>query len=156
MFSSNNNKEPRRDARQPEGSDLSNHIQKGTTITGDVETVGNIRIDGRVIGNVRSKARVVFGDSAHMEGDVHAQNAEVQGYIKGKMEVGEMLTLKPTAKIDGDIYTNKMLVEAGAVFNGGCHMGVKVKEVTIDGDKQPQQPARVNGAPAGRKEKVTA
>ncbi|WP_245706015.1 polymer-forming cytoskeletal protein [Catalinimonas alkaloidigena] len=146
MFnSSSSSKETRRDT--PEVGVLSNHIQKGTSIQGDIDTTGNIRIDGRVTGNVRSKARIVLGESAHIEGDIEAQNAEVQGYMKGKLEVAELLVLKPSARIDGDIYANKMMVESGAVFNGQCHMGVKGKEQadSSHGKQQPQVQPHKNG-----------
>ena len=51
-----------------------------------------------------------------------AQIAEVEGHVTGKVEVSDVLILKPTAVIDGDIITNKMVVESGAVFNGSCKM----------------------------------
>jgi len=36
--------------------------------------------------------------------------------------VGEILFLKNTAVINGDILTNKLVVESGAEFNGNCIM----------------------------------
>jgi cytoskeletal protein CcmA (bactofilin family) len=62
---------------------------------------------------------------------VLAQNAEVAGHISGSVEITEVLILKPTAVIDGDIVTNKLIVESGATFNGSCKMGVKSKEIKI-------------------------
>ena len=108
-----------------------NIIGKGTILEGSLETFGNIRIEGKVIGNVKTKSKAAFGQSSEVEGSVLAQNAEVAGHISGTVEVTEVLVLKDTAVIDGDIITNKLIIESGAVFNGGCKMGVKSKEIQI-------------------------
>jgi len=114
----------------------SNSIGKGTVVTGDIETYGNIRVEGKIIGNLKTKSKVVFGDSSHIEGNIIAQNAEIHGHITGKVEVSELLTLKSTAVISGDIITNKMVVDSGATFNGGCKMGVTIKEIRIGENKK--------------------
>ena len=69
--------------------------------------------------------------SLFVDGNVLAQNAEVLGEVKGKLEVTDLLTLKPSAVVHGDIITNKLVVETGAKFNGGCKMGSAVKEIKI-------------------------
>jgi cytoskeletal protein CcmA (bactofilin family) len=125
-----NNKQERK-AVEEQLTTSSNTIGKGTAITGDIETYGNIRIDGRVKGNITTKSKLVLGDSSFVDGNVLAQNAEIEGEVTGRVEVTELLVLKPSAKISGDIITNKMIVEAGAVFNGSCEMGVSAKEIII-------------------------
>ena len=114
-----------------EMSNSSNIIGKGTIMTGSVETFGNIRVEGKVIGDIKTKSKAAFGHSSQVDGSVLAQNAEVAGHITGTIEVTELLVLKATAVIDGDIITNKLLVETGAAFNGKCKMGVKSKEIKI-------------------------
>lgn len=103
------------------GQDL-NLIGVGTSINGDINSGGDLRIDGTVIGNVNSKARLVLGPNGKIEGDIHAQNADIQGSVKGKIMVAEILFLKGSAQISGDIVTNKLVVENGAEFNGSCVM----------------------------------
>ena len=110
---------------------LSNNIGKGTHITGNVETFGNILVEGRITGDIKTKSKAVFGASAKVDGNVLAKNAEVAGHVLGTIEVTEQLVLKPSAVIEGDIITNKLLVESGASFNGKCKMGVKSKEIKI-------------------------
>ena len=83
----------------------------------------NIRIDGRVNGFVRSKAKVALGPVSAVEGNITAQNADIEGDVHGKIEITELLTLKSTAVVNGDIATGKLLVEPGATFNGNCSMG---------------------------------
>lgn len=101
----------------------STHIGKGTTVEGNIETGGNIRIEGKVNGFVRSKAKVALGPVSAVEGNITAQNADIEGDVHGKIEVADLLTLKSTAVINGDIQTGKLVVEPGASFNGNCSMG---------------------------------
>ena len=120
-------------------SNSSNTIGKGTTIQGNLETYGNIRVDGRVVGNIVTKSKLVLGQSSFVDGNVLAQNAEVLGEVKGKLEVTDLLTLKPSAQVHGDIITNKLVVETGAKFNGGCKMGSAVKEIKIGENGQAKE-----------------
>ena len=124
MFTS---KEEKRVAE--EISNSSNTIGKGTFLEGNVETYGNIRIEGKVTGNVKSKSKVALGPSSVVQGNVMAQNADLEGEVKGRIEVAEMLVLKATAVIHGDIVTGKLVVEPGALFNGTCKMGAAVKDI---------------------------
>jgi cytoskeletal protein CcmA (bactofilin family) len=126
MFTS---KEEKRVAE--EISNSSNTIGKGTFLEGNVETYGNIRIEGKVNGNIKSKSKVVLGPSSQVNGNVTSQNADIEGEVKGKIEIAELLVLKATAVINGDIFTGKLVVEPGAVFNGGCKMGATVKDIKI-------------------------
>jgi cytoskeletal protein CcmA (bactofilin family) len=126
MFAS---KEEKRVAE--EISNSSNTIGKGTFLEGNVETYGNIRIEGKVTGNIKSKSKVALGPSSQVHGNIISQNADIEGEVKGKIDVGELLVLKATAVINGDISTGKLVVEPGAVFNGSCKMGAAVKDIKI-------------------------
>jgi cytoskeletal protein CcmA (bactofilin family) len=117
--------------RAEEISNSSNTIGKGTFLEGNVETYGNIRIEGKVAGNIKSKSKVALGHQSHVQGNILAQNADIEGEVKGKLEISELLVLKATAVINGDIITGKMVVEPGAVFNGTCKMGAVIKDIKI-------------------------
>ena len=131
------NKEEKKVAE--EISNSSNIIGKGTMVEGNLETYGSIRVQGQVIGNIKTKSKVALGQSSRVEGNILAQNAEVAGEVSGTVEVTELLLLKSTAVISGDIITNKLIVESGATFNGGCKMGVTIKEIKISVNGQPAQ-----------------
>jgi cytoskeletal protein CcmA (bactofilin family) len=113
-------------------SNTMNVIGKGTTITGDIDTSNDIRIDGKLEGNLFCKAKVILGSSAVLEGNLSAVHAELSGEVIGKVEVSEMLTLKNSSTIHGDINTGKLIIEAGAKFNGSCKMGAVSKEVSLN------------------------
>lgn len=109
-------------------SNSSNVIGKGTTIEGNIETSGNIRIEGKVIGNIRSKAKVALGNGSQVEGNVSSQNADIEGHVRGKIDIHEVLVLKATSVITGDITTGKLVIEPGATFNGSCKMGTSLRD----------------------------
>ncbi len=127
MFGTNGNvnKEERR--VQENISVIANIVGKGTIITGDVETPGNIRIDGRLKGNIKCKQKVALGQGSLVEGNIYAQNAEIEGEVSGILEITDVLVLKPSAVVWGDIFTGKLVVESGAKFNGTCKMGESAK-----------------------------
>ena len=109
-----------------------NRIVEGTSIEGEIRCESNIRIDGTFVGNLTTKGRLVIGPAGRIEGIVNCQNAEIEGLVKGKLFVQQMLSLKGTAKVEGDIFTDKLAVEPGSSFTGACNMGAKVKEMKKD------------------------
>lgn len=106
-----------------------NIIGAGTTIEGDITTNGDMRIDGSLTGTINVKGKLVVGPSGMVEGEIICQNADVSGTIKGKIGVAELLSLKSSSKLNGDIITNKIAVEPGAAFSGSCSMGGVVKDI---------------------------
>lgn len=100
-----------------------NIISEGTIIKGDIAANGDIRIDGELVGNINAKGRLVIGPKGKVEGEIDCNNIEVSGYIKGKVKVAELLTMKSSAKIYGDIIAGKLSVEPGSLFTGTCTMG---------------------------------
>jgi cytoskeletal protein CcmA (bactofilin family) len=99
-----------------------NLVGTGTTIKGEITSNGDIRIDGTLIGQVRSKGKVIVGNTGVVEGEVFCQNADLSGNLKAKVEVTELLTLKASARLHGEIITNKLAIEPGAKFTGTCTM----------------------------------
>ena len=126
------------------GANTQNVIGKGTTITGDIDTSNDIRIDGKLEGNLFCKAKVILGQSAILEGNLSAVHAEISGEVSGKVEVTEMLTLKSSSTIHGDINTGKLIIEAGAKFNGSCKMGAVSKEVSMNAETNLKKQASLN------------
>lgn len=114
-----------------------NIINEGTLIKGDIAANGDIRIDGELVGNINSKGRLVIGPKGKVDGEVNCNNIEVAGYIKGKVVVSELLTMKASAKIYGDIVAGKLSVEPGSLFTGTCSMGGDTKDSIIKNEKPP-------------------
>lgn len=99
-----------------------NIIGLGTLITGDIVSNGDIRIDGGLTGNLHTKGKIVIGETGRIKGEMKCRNSDVAGEIEGKTYVSELLTLKSTAKIFGDIMASKLAIEPGCKFTGYCNM----------------------------------
>ena len=106
-----------------------NIIGAGTKIEGDITTNSDIRIDGSLTGSINLKGKLVVGATGIVEGEIICQNADISGTIKGKIGVAELLSLKSSSKLNGDIITNKIAIEPGAAFSGSCSMGGVVKNI---------------------------
>lgn len=104
-----------------------NIISNTTNIVGDIKSESDIRIDGNVKGNIQTKGRVVIGQSGIVIGTINCQNAEISGNVEGKIKVVDLLSLKSTSNIQGEIYSGKLSIEPGAIFTGTCSMGGEFK-----------------------------
>ncbi len=99
-----------------------NLIGNGTVIKGDIESAGDIRIDGTVTGTVRSNGKIVIGQSGLVEGEMECQQADISGSINAKLKVEGLTSMKATAVFQGELVTAKLAIEVGAQFSGKCEM----------------------------------
>lgn len=120
--------------------DKLNRIVEGTIIEGEIKSESNIRIDGHVKGITQTKGRVVVGPNGLIDGEVICQNADVEGRINGKITVSDLLSLKATANLNGDIVTKKLAIEPGAMFTGTCSMGGVIKDMAGNKDEKKSVP----------------
>ena len=124
-----------------------NLISNGTEITGDIRSEGDIRIDGGLVGNLSTKGKVVIGNTGKVKGEVICRNSEVSGEIDGKINVSQLLTLKTSSKINGDIVTSKLSIEPGARFTGNCNMS--------DGNEPQAAKTETKSAPVITQKEIT-
>ena len=106
-----------------------NTFAQDTKIIGDIESDGDIRMDGVLEGNLNCKGRVVIGPEARVKGTINSRNAEILGYVEGEITVTDLLSLKATAQITGDLTMGKFSVEPGARFTGTCKMNGSEKNL---------------------------
>ncbi|HNV81458.1 MAG: polymer-forming cytoskeletal protein [Tenuifilaceae bacterium] len=99
-----------------------NLIGFGTEIHGDIKCNGDLRIDGVLFGNISAKGKIVIGETGKIKGEVTSKNADVSGFIDGKIIVNELLSLKSTARVVGDMTTSRLAIEPGSQFTGYCDM----------------------------------
>jgi cytoskeletal protein CcmA (bactofilin family) len=108
-------------------SQVINLVGKGTKITGNIASDGDIRIDGELNGNLDCSGRVVIGITGKITGEVKCKNSEISGFQKGKLDIEQHLSLKSSSKVYGEISTGKLSIEPGAMFTGSCKMGEQNK-----------------------------
>lgn len=113
-----------------------NVIGKNTKIKGDIISEGDFRIEGSIEGTVKTDGRVIVGKSGDVKGKIECANADFEGTFSGELIIQNLLTLKSTAKISGDVVIGKLSVEPGAEFNASCSMRGSVKELSNGKQKE--------------------
>jgi cytoskeletal protein CcmA (bactofilin family) len=104
-------------------------IGAGTTVKGDMHSDQDIRIDGKVEGNITGTSKIIIGQNGLVEGNISGKQAVVLGIVNGNIKVSDILQLKGTSIVTGNVYAAKLHVEPSATFNGECHMGANVVEM---------------------------
>ncbi len=107
-----------------------NRINDGTNIKGDISSNGYFRIDGRIEGNVKTPSKVVVGKTGVIIGTLSCKNADVEGNVKGILNISGTLSLKSSAHIEGEVSVGKLAVEPGATFNATCLMKDSKKDTS--------------------------
>lgn len=119
-------------------------VSAGTTVSGDVECGGALKVEGRIDGSVRRARQVMLAKEGAIQGDVTAQEVVVGGVIDGNVTAADRLELQSTAVVNGDITTKSIVVMEGARINGG----VKMTELALVG--RPGETRDVRDARAAR------
>jgi cytoskeletal protein CcmA (bactofilin family) len=125
-------------------SPVINIIGSGTIIKGDIKASGDMRIDGTLIGSVTSKGKVVVGTTGNVEGEIICQSADFSGNIKANVMVAELLAMKASANLTGEVSTGKISIEPGAKFTGSCNMSTPVSKIVAEPqivNEKTRQPA---------------
>jgi cytoskeletal protein CcmA (bactofilin family) len=115
-----------------------NVLSEGTILEGDLRSKGDLRIDGEVKGNVTTEGRCIVGVTGSIKGIIKARDCDISGNAVGDVNVSDLLLIKATGKVDGDINTSKLVLENGGEFNGTCSMGnaISMKKENIQTDAQ--------------------
>lgn len=129
--------------KKPDNSNISanssalNSLVQGTIVEGTVRAESDIRVDGIIHGDLTCSAKVIIGPTGEIKGEVKCVNAMIDGKFEGKLYVEDLLTVRETAIVNGDIHTGKLIVQSGAVFNVTCDMGKSNSRKTLQ--KDPSQ-----------------
>jgi cytoskeletal protein CcmA (bactofilin family) len=99
-----------------------NRIVEGTRIKGNIYSVADFRLDGELTGNFQCEGKIVIGPAGIVVGDIVCKNADIEGRFSGKILVAELLNVKSTANIYGEVAVGKLSVEPGADFSATCTM----------------------------------
>lgn len=103
-------------------SDKWNKILSGTELNGDIVSDSNILIEGEINGNISCAGKVHVGATGRIKGNLVCLNAEFEGMQDGELTIENLLILRNTARIKGNIETLKLHIEEGAFFEGSCVM----------------------------------
>lgn len=135
MFSDN------KKGKYPDPTSQQNRISGGTLIVGNITSKGGFRIDGAVEGTVSTPNKVVIGKNGSIKGTLTCKDADIEGIVDGKVVIDNLLSIKSTARIEGEIIVGKLAVEPGATFNASCDMKGALKTLGKNAKKQGEKSA---------------
>ena len=115
-------------------------LGESSKISGDVEALGTIIVDGTIIGQVTGE-KVILGDKACVRGDIAANSIVIGGMVEGQLKGKERVELRPTGRVRGDIFTPRLSVMEGAVFNGtSCMDKIDQTDQSEPAEKNTDEP----------------
>ncbi len=111
-------------------------IAKGVELKGDIFCKSDIRVDGIVKGNIKSEARVVIGSNGEVEGNISCTQSDVMGKVIGNIFSNDLISIRGTANVQGDIHAGKLQIEPTVTLNGKVIMGANVVDIKKDVHEQ--------------------
>ena len=114
-------------ANYTEALGKTNRIVEKTIIKGDIISPADFRLDGSFEGNFQTLGKLVIGPAGSLKGTIEAKNVDIEGRFDGKIIVQELLTLKATAVVSGEVFCGKIAIEPGADFKSTCEVQTKSK-----------------------------
>ena len=131
-------------ARDIKEGNLSGFVGNGTTLTGEANFKGMLRVDGTLSGRVSSAdGTLIVSTGGQVDANVEVSVAQIYGTVNGDITATKRIELGRVAKVTGNIQTPALIIEQGAIFEGSCRMAQQR-------DAQAKDEARSTaGAPAG-------
>lgn len=95
------------------------HIGKSVVIKGELSGSEDLYLDGEVEGNIELRGHsLIVGPNGRVRANVHAKDVVVHGKVDGNIQAKEKVELKKSAVLNGDIFTQRIMIEDGAFFKG--------------------------------------
>ena len=118
-------------------------VGEGSVVEGHFEIADSIRIDGTFRGKITSSGSLIVSAQGEVDADlIQVKDAVVDGCVKGPMDASHSVRLGSSAAVDGDITTQALIVEKGAVLHGTCAVGPNAvdieKQEEVDIEKQEE------------------
>jgi cytoskeletal protein CcmA (bactofilin family) len=125
-------------ARDIKEGRLSGFVGHGTTLTGETSFQAMLRVDGHLVGSITSDSgTLIVGTNGQVDANVSVSVATINGSVNGDINATERIQLGRTAKVIGNIQTPRLIIEDGAVLEGGCTM-LKAREDAVNQNKGAQ------------------
>jgi cytoskeletal protein CcmA (bactofilin family) len=102
----------------PRDSLVNSIIGAGSSVDGDIDVDGLLRVDGDLRGTLRVTGKVVVGAAGRIEAPIRAKSAIIGGTVKGDVYVSERLRILAGGVIIGNVFAPRLEAEDGTVVHG--------------------------------------
>ena len=100
-----------------------NSLVKDTHVEGTIRTASDFRIEGTLVGSLDCQAKLIIGTSGNVNGEVSCKTAMIEGVFEGDLRVADLLEVRETARVNGEISYGKLKIDAGAQLTGQLKQG---------------------------------
>ena len=118
---------------------LKSFLGAESEVKGEFVFQGILRIDGKVTGKIKAD-QVILTETAVIKGDILAKSIILNGEIEGNLKATDLLEIRAKGKVNGEIFTQKLLIEDGAEFNGRIQMSA-TESTVLDFESKNQDVA---------------
>jgi len=128
-------------------------VTQGIKIKGELTGSEDLFIDGQVEGSITlTNSIVTVGPNASVKAEISAREVVVRGRVQGKVTGSEKIQVWSTARIHGDMKSERIAVEEGAELHGTLEVG-KVSSAGTDLSRgiaaKKIEPVKVKDSSAG-------
>jgi cytoskeletal protein CcmA (bactofilin family) len=116
------------------------HIGKSVIIRGELSGSEDLYLDGEVEGNIDlHNHNLVIGPNGRVRANVQAKDVVIHGKVDGNVTGFEKVELKKSAMLNGDINTQRIVIEDGAFFKGA--IDIRKAEAKVEATRPAVQAA---------------
>lgn len=122
-------------ARDIKEGTLTGFVGNGTSLTGEANFKGMLRVDGHLSGRVSSgDGTLIVSTNGQVDANVEVAVAQIYGTVNGDIVASKRIEMGRVAKVTGNIQTPALVIENGALFEGSCRM-MQLKESAEKDDR---------------------
>lgn len=130
-----------RQKNTPSSGSTTTLIARAAHIEGEIKGAGEVRIEGTVSGKLDCSATVMIDQGGKIEGEIKAETVTIAGRVEGNIFATQKIELTPTAQVDGDITSPRVLIREGATFEGQVYMtGKKTGKTPAPAKQDDKEP----------------
>lgn len=107
--------------RRQSSEEFRGFLDHGTSLTGELQFSGTLRVDGEIHGSITTEDILIVGERATLHADVRAGEVQIFGTVFGNVESDRRIDISPTGRLKGDVKTPRLVIEEGGTFEGRSH-----------------------------------
>jgi cytoskeletal protein CcmA (bactofilin family) len=124
-------------------------LGKTLLFRGELTAEEDVILQGRVEGSIRHARNLIIGNEGSVQGDVHAVHLTVEGLVEGDLHCSEAVIVRSTAQVRGNIFSPRVGIMEGALFNGRIEMDPNASATKAGSSRQTSRQPAAPPRPAG-------
>lgn len=119
--------------------ELNTILGKGTKFEGKINVQHSLRVDGRFEGDIDTTDTLVIGKEGEVIGNTKVKDLVIGGKLNGTVIADGKIVLESKSEFRGEMRTNKLVIDEGAIFEGKCSMSGEGKLPDLNKSNKPEK-----------------